>query len=370
LPLFIFSDKVVTETMGGGSVKKRIYSFLLAVVILFSIMTISPASQQTEIYICNGYAMIHARALSEVLGTEISWDNSGKYVVIRKHGIEIKIRPFSNDMIVNGTTVLMDTAATDLNGLIYLPLRSIIEELGGTVSWNRQKKTVSVTMETVTVIFPVVPANIDTNKEIDASKPMIALTFDDGPSKYTDKILDVLKKYDSTATFFVLGCKVSKFPDELNRIIFEGSEIGNHSFDHPRFIHLSAKEINYQIRNTQSEIYRITGYRPVVYRPPYGEYNSTVISEIDMAAVLWNVDPKDWKYNDTSKIISGVLSQARDGRIVILHDTNYYTAAAVGTIVSELKKRGFQVVSVSEMFKAKGIEVLPMKIYFSSYEVR
>jgi peptidoglycan-N-acetylglucosamine deacetylase len=356
--------------MGGGSVKKRIFSFLLVLVILFSIMTISPASQQTEVYIYNGCAMIYARALSEEFGTEISWDNSSKYVIIRKNETEIRVRPFSNDMIVNGTAVLMDTAAIDLNGRIYLPLRRIIEELGGTVTWDRQQKAVSVTTETGTVIFPAVPANSEANNEIDASKPMIALTFDDGPSKYTDKILDVLKKYDSTATFFVLGCKASRFPDELKRIVLEGSEIGNHSYDHPRFIHLSAKEIDHQIQTTQSEIYGITGYRPVIYRPPYGEYNSTVISGIDMAAVLWNVDPKDWKYNDTSMIISGVLSQARDGRIVILHDTNYYTAAAVGTIVSELKERGFQVVSVSEMLKAKGIEVLPMKIYFSSHEVR
>ena len=132
-------------------------------------------------------------------------------------------------------------------------------------------------------------------KNIDPNKPMIALTFDDGPSKrYTPAILDALKEYGANATFFVLGSNADNFPDILQRMVLEGNEIGNHTYSHKQLTTLSKENIEEEIIATQESIYDITHRYPDVIRPPYGSKNKTVMDcAKGKRIVTWSLDTRD-----------------------------------------------------------------------------
>lgn len=193
----------------------------------------------------------------------------------------------------------------------------------------------------------------DVEVRIDPSKPMIALTFDDGPGPYTERLLNCLEKNDAVATFFVVGSSVNSYQSTVKRAYKLGCEIGNHSWDHPQLTSLGADGLYGQISRTNSVVKSATGQNPTVLRPPYGAYNSFVASAAGMPLILWDVDTLDWKTRNTQSTISSVLNNAHDGSIVLMHDIHEPTVAAAETIVPELKRRGYQLVTVSEMAQYK-----------------
>lgn len=194
---------------------------------------------------------------------------------------------------------------------------------------------------------------------MDPNKPMIALTFDDGPGVGTERILDVLEKYNARATFFMLGDNAKRYPFTVKRIVQSRSEIGNHSLNHPQLTKLSATGIRQQMNTTSNIIAQASGgARPTVMRPPGGAVNSTVQNNVGLPIILWSVDTLDWKTRDTQKTINVVLSQARDGDIVLMHDIHKPTVEAAVRLIPELTKRGYQLVTVSELAKAKGIKLV------------
>jgi peptidoglycan-N-acetylglucosamine deacetylase len=205
---------------------------------------------------------------------------------------------------------------------------------------------------------------------LSAGRGTVALTFDDGPGIYTSTIIDILKKHNAQATFFVLGCRIPGNESIIKKIADAGFEIGNHTYDHSNLLKLSASEVKSQIERTQSLIYGITGTRPFYYRPPYGAFSKTLANSIDMAMVLWSVDPADWKYNSSDPIVSNILNNVRDGSVIILHDTQYITAITLDKILTGIKNKGYCIVSVGGMLKAHGIEPEKNMIYFSSYDIR
>jgi len=190
----------------------------------------------------------------------------------------------------------------------------------------------------------------------DAESPMIALTFDDGPSKYaTDDILDILEEYNAKATFFVLGMNVEAYPDKLERAVELGCEIGNHTYDHQNLSKLSKEKVEYQIDTTKWCVYEACGTIPTLVRPPYGIQNDYVRKASTGPIVLWSIDTLDWENRNTETIIKRVLDRAKDGDIVLMHDIYSFTAKACETIIPELIERGFQLVTVSELLEAKGV---------------
>lgn len=201
---------------------------------------------------------------------------------------------------------------------------------------------------------------------VDPSRPMISLTFDDGPSpSATPVILDVLQQYRVRATFFQLGSEVAKYPFVSKRVLDTGSEIGTHTYSHPNLTKLSLRDVKSQINTSSAEILLACGSAPGLLRPPYGAYNDTVKTAASMPLILWSVDTLDWKTRDVQKDISAVLSNAKDGDIVLMHDIYMPTAEAVKTIVPELLKRGYQLVTVSELAAAKGYTMSAGKAYGS-----
>ena len=201
-------------------------------------------------------------------------------------------------------------------------------------------------------------------REIDPGKPMVALTFDDGPfPKSTESILDTLKAHDAVATFFVLGNRVSVNGALLSRMLSEGSEIGNHSFNHKQLTTLTLEELQKEIYRTQEAIKEVTGYEPVVMRPTYGSYDEDLRDGVDMPMILWSLDTRDWENRDAGYVCKKVLENVEDGDIILMHDIYVSTANAVKTIVPELKSRGYQLVTVSELHEAKGVALETGKVY-------
>lgn len=177
----------------------------------------------------------------------------------------------------------------------------------------------------------------------------VALTFDDGPSVYTNKLLDILKEKNVKASFFVLGRSAKIQADTIKRIFKEGHVIGNHSWDHKNLTKLSEPEIEKQIADSDRLIKEITGYEMTLLRPPYGSYKKLVQESTDKAIILWNIDPEDWKVKD-AEIVSTRMSEAEAGSIILAHDIYPSTIEAIPQVIENLKQKGLKFVTINELF--------------------
>jgi peptidoglycan/xylan/chitin deacetylase (PgdA/CDA1 family) len=193
----------------------------------------------------------------------------------------------------------------------------------------------------------------------------VALTFDDGPSTLTPRILDILEKNDATATFFVIGGQVDATTEPtIRRAVEQGCEIGSHSFTHPYMSKLSKQE---QLEQSEQTIAAIEKYAPTpkYFRPPYmdaDEVTHSVVPQIFIGGYC----PSDWDANvGVEERIKGLLENVEDGLIFILHDfkDNNGTAEALEVVIPELQKQGYALVSVDELFAIKGVEAKKGIIY-------
>ncbi|MBD3860542.1 polysaccharide deacetylase family protein [Bacillus sp. 28A-2] len=178
----------------------------------------------------------------------------------------------------------------------------------------------------------------------------IALTFDDGPNpSTTSKILTALKENKGHATFFVLGSRVQYYPDMLSEMRKGGNEIGNHSYSHPLLTRLPLKQAVKQVEETQQVIEKAGGFTPTHFRPPYGGTNERINEAVNMKVTLWDVDPEDWKYRNSQYVASYILTHASNGETILMHDIYDTSAIAAVTIIKELTKQGYQLLTVSEL---------------------
>jgi peptidoglycan/xylan/chitin deacetylase (PgdA/CDA1 family) len=190
-----------------------------------------------------------------------------------------------------------------------------------------------------------------------SAKPEIALTFDDGPNPtYTPQVLSILHQYSVNATFFVIGEQVQAYPNLVQQEHAAGHIVGNHSWNHPYLTTLAADDIHTQLSNTSNAIEQATGVRPSFFRPPYGAYNYQVLlqaSNLGLQPILWSVDPQDWNGPPSSNtIVQRVLAEARNGSIILMHDgggNRSQTVAALPTIITQLRSRGYQLVTVQQL---------------------
>lgn len=201
---------------------------------------------------------------------------------------------------------------------------------------------------------------------VDGTKPMIAFTFDDGPfTKVDQRILDVLDTYGGRATFFIVGSRVNDYKDTLKRIHDSGSEIGNHTYNHKNLENLAPEEVISQIEMTNDAVEAVTGFRPKLVRVPYGAFKGQVSGLVSYPMIQWNIDTEDWSSKDKDAILSALLSQARDGSIILMHDLYSATAEAFETVIPLLAAQGYQFVTVSEMYAAKGVPLEAGQVYFN-----
>lgn len=205
-----------------------------------------------------------------------------------------------------------------------------------------------------------------TTDGIDPSKPMVALTFDDGPQPSVgNRIMDCLAQYGGKATFFMVGERVGSYKTEVQRMVAEGHEVANHTMNHKYLQKLGATQIQAQVNNGNDAIQAACGVRPTLLRLPGGNHNATVLANAGMPMIQWNVDTLDWKTRNADKTVAAVLNHVKDGDIILMHELYGATGDAVARIVPELHKRGFQMVTVSQMAAAKGRSLEAGKLYSS-----
>lgn len=203
-------------------------------------------------------------------------------------------------------------------------------------------------------------------RTLDPSKPMIALTFDDGPyAPVGNRIMDVMNQYGGRCTFFMVGSRVPSYQTEVQRMAKEGFEVANHTQDHKYLHQLGAEAVRAQVEACNNTIEAVSGVRPVLMRLPGGYKNATVMANVKMPVILWNVDTNDWKHRNAQSVITAVLGKVKDGDIILMHELYTSTAEAVEALVPALTAQGFQLVTVSELAYYKGISLEPGQIYHS-----
>lgn len=189
---------------------------------------------------------------------------------------------------------------------------------------------------------------------VNTNRKVVALTFDDGPhGKLTPQLLDLLKKENIHATFFVLGSLVAANPQIVQRMAAEGHEVANHTWNHPRLPSLSAEKFDEQIRKTSEIIEKTTGQKVSIMRPTYGLYNERVknklLNDYGLDIILWSVDPNDWKKPGADVVARRLVTGAHPGAILLAHDIHPGTIAAMPQAIAQLKTQGYSFVTVSEL---------------------
>ena len=199
------------------------------------------------------------------------------------------------------------------------------------------------------------PYKVEVKKTVQ-KKPtkIVALTFDDGPSKtVTPKVLKVLKKHHAKGTFFMVGSQVNANPKIAKQVLDEGHEIGNHSYSHADLKRLTNKQIKKQLSRTNKAIHKATGHNPTLFRPPYGSVDNRVRSQTKLPTVLWSVDTRDWEHRNSKKLLAYVKKYTYPGAIILMHDIHMPTANGLDSVLTYLEKQGYTFVTVSELNNMK-----------------
>lgn len=231
-------------------------------------------------------------------------------------------------------------------------------------SYDLDSFMIDLDSSTISMVYTeVFNYDIITNKKINNSDKLIALTFDDGPNYNTGKVLDVLAKYNVNATFFVLGSKVKDNKKILKREYDSGMEIGNHTFNHLLLTKYKENVIKDEIDKTSSVIFEVTGRYPKLLRPSYGVYNNIVKKIGNMPIIIWDIDTLDWKYHNSKRIASRVINKVKDGDIILMHDIYSATANSLNIIIPELQNRGYTFVTIPELFYYKEITLEKGMVY-------
>jgi peptidoglycan/xylan/chitin deacetylase (PgdA/CDA1 family) len=196
-----------------------------------------------------------------------------------------------------------------------------------------------------------------------ASAPLVALTFDDGPSPdQTANILSTLEQYRAPATFFVVGASARDRPGLIQREVADGFTIAIHTWDHPYMTGLAPAQRAWELASTVQAIHNAVGatYCLPYWRPPFGDYNGEILAQtqaLGLATVTWSVDPADYNAPGVQTIVDRVLSNARPGSIVLLHDGYFFrgqTAQALPAIITGLRARGFTLATLPQVLAGQG----------------
>lgn len=196
---------------------------------------------------------------------------------------------------------------------------------------------------------------------VTSKSKFVSLTFDDGPSPYTNQILDILGTYNIKATFFVVGKAVKNYPEIVKRINNEKHVIGNHTWNHPTITDIPAKKLSSQIQKTSLVIKDIIGKKPILFRAPYGEiddHSFRVIQDSGLKSVLWTVDSLDWSLTTEKLIENEVLKNTKTDSIVLLHDGDQFgsgprdaTVLSLPNIIESLMQSGYKFLTIPEFHK-------------------
>lgn len=212
--------------------------------------------------------------------------------------------------------------------------------------------------DTITPIQGGNYTNVRVNGQPDAKT--VALTFDDSPDENnTDKVLDILKRFNVKASFFMIGQPMEDVNATIvTRASNEGHLVLNHSFTHPRLSTLPPKELIHELTATSERIYELTGKYPLLMRPPYGSINQATVDAINAqgyTAILWSLDSLDWALKDKNAIVENVLTHVRNGDIILMHSSraNQSSVEALSDIIEKLRDRGYTFLTLDTLLGIK-----------------
>ena len=196
---------------------------------------------------------------------------------------------------------------------------------------------------------------------VDTEEKQVAISFDAawGADK-TQEIIDICKEYNVTATFFLVGFWVDKYPEMVKAIDEAGLEIGTHSNTHPDMVKLDYDTMKKELTTSMEKITEITGKDVNVFRPPYGSYNNTLIKvcdELGLSAIQWDVDSLDWKGLSASEITNRVMQKAKNGSIILMHNNADHVTDALRLSLDWLINKGYKVTSVGELIYTENFSI-------------
>ena len=193
----------------------------------------------------------------------------------------------------------------------------------------------------------------------------IAITFDDGPSGYTEQLLDYLKEHDIKATFFLVGNRISDYPNTLKRQVEEGHEIGYHSYAHVEQTTLPDYQIIHEFEVSEEALKKITGAEFTLWRTPGGGYSKRVLNCIDLPHIMWSIDSYDWKVRNTYKVYANIMNQVHDGGIILVHDLYSFSVNGAIMAMDELLAGDYEFMTVTEILSCDGTPPEPNTNYFN-----
>ena len=261
---------------------------------------------------------------------------------------------------------------------------NVYRRLENSTEWTRVKRTSKTSytdnsIETGKIYAYFVRAYIKTDYKSAASHTvyssivnpkgkMVALTYDDGPSNIiTNRVLDILQKYDSRATFFVVGSRIDANFAPMKRAVGLGCEIGNHTYNHINLPSHTKETIETEINATNNLVKKYTGIVPKLARAPGGSTSDYSREIVNMPFIYWSIDTRDWETLNANSVIAHVKNETRDGSIILMHDIYQSTADASEVIIPWLINQGYQLVTVSELMHYKGIELKNGVTYYNAY---
>ena len=200
------------------------------------------------------------------------------------------------------------------------------------------------------------------------AQKLIALTFDDGPRRSTTtRLLDGLAERGVKATFFLIGCQIADNEDVVRRMDREGHQIGIHTFDHVQLTQLNQADFSAQVDTTRTLLKDLLDHNDFLLRPPYGKWDEGVRNHAGCPIILWSIDPEDWDDRDTARVTEAVVSQARDGGIILLHDIYPESVDAALAIVDQLHAQGYYFCTIDQLFAARVLTLSPGEVYWNAY---
>jgi len=188
---------------------------------------------------------------------------------------------------------------------------------------------------------------------VDTPDKVVAISFDAAyGDTYTEEILSILEKYNVKTTFFLVGFWVDKYSDMVMKIDTAGHEIGNHSSTHPKMSLLTEQEITNELENTSTKIKELTGKKPILFRPPYGDYNNKLVEtaeNLGYYTIQWDVDSLDWRELGVKHVVENVTHKVGNGSIVLFHNNAKYVVQYLPLILEDLQKKGYKIVPISQL---------------------
>lgn len=215
---------------------------------------------------------------------------------------------------------------------------------------------------------PSVPADAPLTGGETEQRRLIALTFDDGPRRSTTTaLLDGLAERGVKATFFLIGAQVEDNRDVVRRMDREGHQIGIHTYDHVQLTDLNRADFDAQVEKSRATLKAVLDHNDFLLRPPYGILDDSVKAWVGCPIILWSIDPEDWRDQDAQRVIGEVVSEARDGGIILMHDIFPESVEAALAIVDALHAQGYYFCTIEELFAARGIPLEAGESYWNAY---